>query len=191
MDFQQKLKHQTLLNSLLQAQSSGKAGDKNRFYKSCFQHFYQELFFICYVYFKQDTWDATSDTFLKIMTCDIQLLPANSYIHLRNYLCKMAANYCKSEKKRLLRKKSLEISYYQDVNQWEEGLESFYHSDTVESLNNAIFHLPMNYQIVVLYQMRGYQVKEIANMLNTSETAIANRLLRARRKLKVLMCIVS
>ena len=52
-------------------------------------------------------------------------------------------------------------------------------------LSEAIFHLPEQIKLcVTLYYMEGYSVKEVAALLDTTESAVKNRLAKARGKLK-------
>ena len=52
-------------------------------------------------------------------------------------------------------------------------------------LFEAVQKLPRRYREAVhLYYYEGYSVKETAEILSLSETAVQTRLLRARRKLK-------
>ena len=52
-------------------------------------------------------------------------------------------------------------------------------------LYEAIFHLPEQIKLcVTLYYMEGYSVKEVAALLDTTESAVKNRLAKARGKLK-------
>jgi len=49
----------------------------------------------------------------------------------------------------------------------------------------AVRELPVKYrQVVHLYYFEDYSVREIAGIMKLSETAVQNRLLRARQKLK-------
>ncbi len=52
-------------------------------------------------------------------------------------------------------------------------------------LYEAISRLPEEIRLTVtLYYMEGYSVREIADLLKTTESAIKNRLMRARTKIK-------
>ena len=52
-------------------------------------------------------------------------------------------------------------------------------------LYNAIGHLTENERIcITLYYLEGYHVKEIAKILKTTESAVKNRLARARTRMK-------
>ena len=52
----------------------------------------------------------------------------------------------------------------------------------------AVQKLPVRYRKVVhLYYYEEYSIREIAELLKISETAIQTRLMRARRKLKTML----
>ena len=52
-------------------------------------------------------------------------------------------------------------------------------------LYEALSHLSEEIRLTVtLYYMEGYSVKEIAALMNTTESAVKNRLARARDKMK-------
>ena len=58
------------------------------------------------------------------------------------------------------------------------------HKDYTD-LYNAIGHLSENERICVsLYYLDGYKVKDIAEILKTTDSAVKNRLARARAKMK-------
>lgn len=58
-------------------------------------------------------------------------------------------------------------------------------SENYSDLYEALSRLPDNMRIAVtLYYIEGYSIKEIASLLSTTESAVKNRLLRARNKLR-------
>lgn len=63
----------------------------------------------------------------------------------------------------------------------EEAAEQADYSDLYEALG----HLPEEVRLTVtLYYMEGYSVREIAGLMNTTESAVKSRLARARDKMK-------
>ena len=78
-------------------------------------------------------------------------------------------------------RKEKKIISLQDYQINEQETESKDYSDLYE----AIFHLPEQIKLcVTLYYMEGYSVKEVAALLDTTESAVKNRLAKARGKLK-------
>ena len=59
---------------------------------------------------------------------------------------------------------------------------------SVQAIKDAIFQLPDGYRVVFsLYQMEGYDHKEIAEILNVSEQTSKSQYSRARKKLRELL----
>ena len=78
-------------------------------------------------------------------------------------------------------RKEKKIISLQDYQMNEQETESKDYSDLYE----AIFRLPEQIKLcVTLYYMEGYSVKEVAALLDTTESAVKNRLAKARGKLK-------
>lgn len=66
--------------------------------------------------------------------------------------------------------------------------QAFEQSSDYSDLYGAIQTLPEKIRIVViLYYIEGYRVKEITQILSISESAVKNRLLKARTQLKDLL----
>ncbi len=80
------------------------------------------------------------------------------------------------------------------IMRWEKklvSLEDYSVEEAVEEradysdLYEALSHLSEEIRLTVtLYYMEGYSVKEIAALMNTTESAVKNRLMRAREKMK-------
>ena len=69
----------------------------------------------------------------------------------------------------------------EDYRQEEKAEERQDYSELYE----AIYRLPEEMRLsVTLYYMEGYSVREIATMMEASESAVKNRLARARQKLR-------
>ncbi|SFB71535.1 RNA polymerase sigma-70 factor, ECF subfamily [Brevinema andersonii] len=107
------------------------------------------------------------------------------------YAYRIVLNYAfKVSKKRAKDKKNIAV-----FGENEEGIETIPDSGDTESsvvvrsfLDYAIGSLTKDMQEVIdLYYYERYPIKEIASMLNTTETAIKNRLYQARSKIKKLM----
>lgn len=107
------------------------------------------------------------------------------------YAYRIVLNYAfKVSKKRAKDKKNIAV-----FGENEEGIETIPDSGDTENsvvvrsfLDYAIGSLTKDMQEVIdLYYYERYPIKEIASMLNTTETAIKNRLYQARSKIKKLM----
>lgn len=97
--------------------------------------------------------------------------------HARKWLIRVAVNECNSLWRSPWKKYMISI---------EEPKEEPVFSTTEKSnLYYAVKELPLKYrQIVHLYYFEEYSIKEIAQVMELSETAVQTRLLRARQKLK-------
>lgn len=77
--------------------------------------------------------------------------------------------------------KSEESGVFGGVREEEAASESEDYSELYEALS----HLPDEIRLcVTLYYMEGYHVREIAELLDTTESTVKNRLARARMRLK-------
>lgn len=93
------------------------------------------------------------------------------------WLIRVAMNECKSLWRTSWKRKvtSMEDLSAEPAFVMQERSELYY----------AVRELPVKYrQVVHLYYFEDYSVREIAGIMNLSETAVQNRLLRARQKLK-------
>ena len=95
--------------------------------------------------------------------------------HEKAWLLRVTGNRCKNVLKSNWFKKTLlgeEVYRYR---------EEFY-----SGVMEAILQLPVKYrEVICLYYVEGYSIKEIAVMLKRSVTAVGTQLERARKKLKI------
>ncbi len=69
-----------------------------------------------------------------------------------------------------------------EAHTYELGYED---KDNYSELYEAIMKLNVDYRtVIVLYYIEGYKIKEIASIVDSTESAIKKRLARAREKLK-------
>lgn len=121
------------------------------------------------LYNDADCADAIQEAIVKLHT-----LKDDSYA--KTWLIRIVMNECYA----IMRKEKKIISL-QDYQMNEQETESKDYSDLYE----AIFRLPEQIKLcVTLYYMEGYSVKEVAALLDTTESAVKNRLAKARGKLK-------
>ncbi|MGN0453373.1 MAG: RNA polymerase sigma factor [Ruminococcus sp.] len=119
----------------------------------------------------EDAQDIVQDVFLKYIT---KLPQFASDEHEKAWLIRVAINICKNHLASAYRKKRAELS------------EDISVADTYSSgLMDAVNSLPPKYRIVIhLYYYEGYSQKEIAKIINLTESAVATRLQRGRNLLK-------
>lgn len=106
--------------------------------------------------------------------------------HIKTYLTRMTINrsydYLRSFKGRTA----------QLFEQMKQTTHSSEHQTIVEEekmqITNALLKLPIKYrEVLTLYYYEDLQVKEIAELLNASESTVKSRLQRARKQLETLL----
>lgn len=125
------------------------------------------------LYNDADCADAIQEAIVKAFS-KLHTLKDDSYA--RTWLVRIVMNECYTIMRR--EKKIISLEEYQMD---EQAAEQKDYSDLYE----AIFKLPEQMKLcVTLYYMEGYSVKEVAALLDTTESAVKNRLAKARGKLK-------
>lgn len=141
-----------------------------------FEKYKDRVFAIGFSYFRNsiDADDIVQETFYKLYRSGGEF---ESEEHLRNWLIRVAVNECK--------RVSLS-SYFQKKESLEDYAGSLIWNDPEESeVFLAVMNLPKKYRSVIhLYYYENYSVKEIAELLGLTDTAVSTRLLRGRKKLK-------
>lgn len=119
-----------------------------------------------------DCADAIQEAIVKAFT-NLHTLRQDSYA--KTWLIRILINECYAFMRREKRIVSLEEYQYQEVAEQED------YSD----LYQAVRQLPQKIRIcVTLYYLEGYSVKETAKIIGISESAVKNRLARARAKMR-------
>lgn len=120
-----------------------------------------------------DCADAIQEAIVKAFS-GLHTLRQDAYA--KTWLTRILINECYAIMRREKRIVSLE-----DYMQQEASADPADYSDLYESIR----HLPEDARLAVtLYYIEGYSVKEIAGMTDATESAIKNRLARARARLK-------
>jgi len=97
--------------------------------------------------------------------------------YARKWLIRVAMNECHSLWRTAWKKRT---DYLEELKR-----EPVFSMQEQSELYDAVQALPVKYrQVVYLYYFEEYSVKEIAEIVRVSETAVQTRLLRARQKLK-------
>lgn len=136
-----------------------------------------DIYRLIYSYTKNkiDIDDIFQNTYIKLYKHP-KILEKDS-LEIKKWLIKVAINECKtiwlsSWKKKIVPITELEENTYGTTINTDETL-------------NEVFKLPSKYRIVIyLYYYEGYKIKEIAKILNMSETNIQTILQRGRIQLK-------
>lgn len=121
-----------------------------------------------------DAEDIVQNTFTKLLQTDVQFEDSE---HIRRWLIRVTINECRNMWKSFWKKNisSLDEFCYEPESVTPQQRE----------LLEEVLRLPPKYRIVIhLYYYEGYHVREIADMLQLSESNVQIRLMRARKKLK-------
>ena len=125
------------------------------------------------LYSDADCADAIQEAIVKAFS-KLDTLKKDAYA--KTWLMRILLNECYSVMRKEKRVVSLE-----DYRQEEKAEEQKDYSDLYE----AIYRLPEEMRLsVTLYYLEGYSVREIATMMKTTESAVKNRLARARQRLR-------
>ena len=123
---------------------------------------------------KYDADDVVQNTFIKLLKCKKQF---DTDEHVRNWPIRVAVNECNSLWNSSWRKKVTSLDERED--------EPAFTTPEKSELYDLVMKLPPKYrQVVYLYYYEKFSVKEVAEMVKISETAVQTRLQRARKKLK-------
>ena len=123
---------------------------------------------------KYDADDVVQNTFIKLLKCKKQF---DTDEHVRNWPIRVAVNECNSLWNSSWRKKVTSLDERED--------EPTFTTPEKSELYDLVMKLPPKYrQVVYLYYYEEFSVKEVAEMVKISETAVQTRLQRARKKLK-------
>ncbi len=145
-----------------------------------FDRYQDNLFAIAFNYFRNpvDAEDAVQETFLRLLrTKDGQGREFESEAHLRNWLIRVVLNECKRVSLSSFFKRRVSLEDYAETLAFEEPEES--------QVFEAVMQLPQKYRSVLhLFYYENYSVREIAKLLDISETTATTRLSRGRKKLK-------
>lgn len=121
-----------------------------------------------------DAEDVVQDTFLQYHTSSKQF---SNEQHVRAWLIRVAINKAKNLTLSFWRRKRMPL---------EEYMESLtFDTPESECLFETVMKLPEKYRLVIhLYYYEDYSVRDIAEILHTSESNVKVRLNRGRRLLK-------
>lgn len=120
-----------------------------------------------------DCGDAISETIVKAFA-KVHTLRNDRYG--KTWLIRILINECYA-----IMRQDKRIVSIEDYPQEEKAVQQADYSDLYE----AISRLPYEIRLCVsLYYLEGYSVKEVADIMEVTESTVKNRLMRARRRLK-------
>ncbi|MDO4306717.1 MAG: sigma-70 family RNA polymerase sigma factor [Eubacteriales bacterium] len=125
------------------------------------------------LYNDADCADAIQETIVKAFS-KIHTLKADAYA--RTWLIRILINECYT-----LMRKQKNLIPMDTLPETAQEANTEDYSDLYEALSRLTEPMRLT---VTLYYMEGYSVKEIASLLDTTESAVKNRLMRARIRLK-------
>lgn len=141
-----------------------------------FEKYKDRVFAIGFSYFRNsvDADDVVQETFYKLFRSEKEF---ESEEHIRNWIMRVAVNECK---------RVTLSSWFKKKERLEDYAASLLWNDPEESeVFLAVMGLPKRYRTVIhLYYYENYSVKEIAELLDQSCTAVTTQLARGRKKLK-------
>ena len=126
---------------------------------------------------KADAEDAVQNAFMKLLKTDTEFTDDE---HIKRWLIRVAVNECKNVWKSF---------WHRNIVSFDElDKEPEYSESGQGELFSEIMKLPQKYSTVIhLYYYEGYNVKEISEILNISQSNVQIRLMRARNKLKEML----
>lgn len=133
------------------------------------------LFKICLVILgnEQDAQDAVQDTFYRYL--DVKPVFSDGE-HQKAWFIRVAVNISKDMRRFQQRHPKVSVDW----------MEDYYSSPQDYGVMEELLRLPQKLKIVVyLYYIEGYQIKEIASILNISSAAVKKRLQRGREQLRL------
>lgn len=138
-----------------------------------------ELLRVCYLYLKDINLaqDALQDVYLKIFK-NLESFRGES--SEKTWMMKITINVCKNYTKSYWNRNVIKLDNMPEI----PYVEQFSKIMNNELLS-IIMKLPIkSKEVIILFYYQEYKIKEIAEILNISETAVNKRLARAKAKLK-------
>lgn len=105
-----------------------------------------------------------------------------------SWIKRIVINNCINE----LKRRKADLQFFDDMsmfdNSWDENEEGIQSGLSVENIRKAMDQLPNGSKMIFsLYLLEGYDHREIAQILNVSESNSKSQYMRARRKIKEIL----
>lgn len=150
--------------------------EKSEFVEVYYRHV-DTVYRVCYSFMKNraDTEDMVQETFLRLLSAKKTF---ENERHEKAWLIVTASNVCKDTLKKWWRKNE-NIEDFLDIAE-----EPKQEDDVLE----VILQLPQDFkEAVYMYYYEGYTTVEIAEFLRCPESTVRSRLMRAKKKLQILL----
>ncbi|MGM1046816.1 MAG: RNA polymerase sigma factor [Bacillota bacterium] len=122
---------------------------------------------------KQDVEEAIQETFIKLMYKSPEF---SDQEHKKAWLIRVITNHCKNMQGSLWRKRVIKM----------ENLNDYFEQPSDRALMVHVMSLPFKYKTVIhLFYYEDYSVRQIAGILQISESAVKMRLQRGRKLLRM------
>lgn len=155
----------------------------NRAQYQLYQLYAKAMYNICYrmMNSKEEAEDLLQEAFVDAFG---KLYSFNYESTFGAWLKRIVINNCINE----LKRKKPELSYQDDMGRMEVIDDEEYDEEgiqwEVQRVNNAIENLPEGYRVITsLYLLEGYDHREIAEIMNISESTSKSQYMRARKKI--------
>ncbi len=153
----------------------------NSYFEEIYERYSNKVYRKCYsfTYNQEKAEDFTHDIFLKLI---VKIGTFKENAKFSTWLYSITYNYCMDQIK--VDKKQQEVSFDENFD-LEEVYESDMDSMQSEDLKRSMSKIPSDEKALLLMKYQDdFSIKEIAETLNISESAVKMRLLRSKDKLK-------
>ncbi|MBP3360875.1 MAG: sigma-70 family RNA polymerase sigma factor [Clostridia bacterium] len=147
---------------------------EKQYFSDMYDKYSKSVYGVCLMYLKNkdDAEEAVSESYVRLMENAARL---ENETHARAYLLRSAVNICKNLLKSGWRKNTVH----------DEDIMMYMTTEEEESVMEEVLSLPPKYRAVMyMHYYAGYTAKEIAEIMNISQSTVLSRLLRGRRRLK-------
>ena len=147
-------------------------------FNEAYSSFAKEIFNVAYGYLrnKDDAIDIVQNVFLKLLSTKEDF---NTLLNIKYYLIRLTINECIN---------FLKSKYHKMVTLNDEiimNTPQINNDDELVKIANAVMLLPNKYKkVIILHYYDSMKIKEIADVLKISESAVKKRLERARTFMK-------
>ena len=149
-------------------------GSEKQYFSDMYKQHAKSLYGVCLMYLKNkdDAEEAVSESFVRLMENAPEF---ESDAHAKAYLTRTAVNICKNHLKSGWRKNTVH----------DEDVMMYMTTSEEESVMEEILSLPPKYRVILyMHYYMGYSTKEIAVIMNLSQSAVLSRLSRGRNRLR-------